>query len=203
MILALTAATGAMTPQVAAQTAVRYTVAPSGNEARYYVREQLARFDFPNDAVGLTSRIEGGISIDEAGAVIADESRFVIDLASLESDSDRRDGFLRRNTLRTAEHPTAVFVPTAFDPVPPLDGNADVTFRIAGNLTIRGVTRPVTWDATARVTDDVVIGEARTSFTFADFEIEKPRVAAVLSVADDIRLEYVFVLMRAEQMDQP
>lgn len=34
-----------------------------------------------------------------------------------------------------------------------------------------------------------------TAFTFADFDIDQPRVPIVLSVADTIKLEYDFTLI--------
>lgn len=196
--LALLLGVSGAVQHAAAQSTIRYAVAPSGNEARYYVREQLARIDFPSDAVGVTNRIEGAVVVTATGAINADASRFEIDLASLASDSDRRDGYVRRNTLQTETHPTAVFVPTAFDGlVFPLPATGPLTFQVTGDLTLRGVTRPVTWDVTATAADGAVTGEARTSFTFGDFELDKPRVASVLSVADEIRLEYTFVLVPA------
>jgi polyisoprenoid-binding protein YceI len=179
-----------------AQELSRWRVAPQQNEARYLVREQLARLDFPNDAVGRTSQVTGGIALDAAGNVVPGESRFVISMAALESDSDRRDNFIRRNTLQTDAHPNAVFVPRSFAGLPfPLPESGTLEFRMTGDLTIRGVTRPATWDVVARVDRGALRGDARTSFTFADFDITKPRVASVLSVADDIRLEYSFFLV--------
>jgi polyisoprenoid-binding protein YceI len=181
-----------------AQGVTRYLVAPQENEARYLVREQLARLNFPNDAVGRTSAVSGGIVVDAHGGIVAAASRFVIDMASLESDSDRRDNYIRRNTLHTDDHPTAIFVPTAFAGLSfPLPASGEVGFRMTGDLTIRGVTRPVTWDATANIDDGAIRGVARTRFTFDEFEIAKPRVASVLSVDDDIRLEYSFFLVAA------
>ena len=46
--------------------ALQLIVAPTGNAVRYRVREQLAGFDFPNDAVGSTTQISGGIALDSA-----------------------------------------------------------------------------------------------------------------------------------------
>lgn len=182
-----------------AQEANRWRVAPQENEARYLVREQLARFDFPNDAVGRTSQVTGGIVLDGQGRVVAGESRFVINMASLESDNDRRDNFVRRNTLQTEEHPNVTFVPRSFTGLPwPLPATGAVQFRMVGDLTIRGVTRPATWDVMAQVSNGALRGEARTQFTFAEFDITKPRVASVLSVADEIRLEYTFFLVPAQ-----
>jgi polyisoprenoid-binding protein YceI len=188
----------AMTAPLAAQEASRWRVAPQENEARYLVREQLARFEFPNDAVGRTSQVTGAIVLDGNGQVVAGESRFVINMASLESDSDRRDNFVRRNTLQTDAHPNVVFVPRSFTGLPwPLPESGAMQFRMTGDLTVRGETRPVTWEVMAQVSNGALRGEARTQFTFADFDITKPRVASVLSVADDIRLEYSFFLVPA------
>ena len=183
-----------------AQTAsiTRLVVAPHGNEARYRVREQLAGIDFPSDAVGATSAVTGGLAFDASGAVVRDQSRFTIDLSTLKTDSDRRDNYVRRNTLQTEQHAQAVFVPTQVRGLRfPLAAAGDVAFQLIGDLTIRGVTRPVTWDVSATISNGSLSGEAKTQFTFADFELTKPRVRSVLSVDDDIRLEYTFFLIPA------
>jgi polyisoprenoid-binding protein YceI len=173
--------------------AVRLVVTPEGNEARYRVREQLAGFDLPNDAVGKTAAVTGALVFDESGSIVSSESEFAIDLTTLVSDQSRRDNYLRRNTLGTAEHPRAVFVPTAAQGLMlPLPSSGDASFQLLGNRTLRGVTRPVTWNVKARFDNGVVSGAAQTKFTFAEFELAKPRLARVLSVDDDIRLEYDF-----------
>ena len=178
--------------------AVRFTVAPHGNEARYLVREQLMGLDLPNDAVGKTTRIEGGLAFTANGSIIKEESRFVIDLATLQSDRDMRDNYLRRRTLQTEQYANAVFVPTEIKHLKlPLPAAGNLSFQLIGDLTIRGVTRPATWRVAAKVANGALSGEARTSFTFADFQLEKPRVRSVLSVEDEIRLEYTFFLVPA------
>jgi polyisoprenoid-binding protein YceI len=181
-----------------ALSAGHYVTAPAGNEARYLVREQLARLEFPNDAVGRTSSVRGAVVIGEDGAIDRSRSRFVVDLVSLRSDNDRRDNYVRRNTLRTYANPEAVFVPTAVSGLSqPLPSAGEHTVRITGDLTINGVTRPTTWEATVRAEGDAFRGTARTEFTFGDFRMTIPRVAAVLSVTDRIRLEYDFHLVPA------
>lgn len=180
---------------------IRLVVAPEGNEARYRVREQLAGFDLPNDAVGKTAAVTGALVLDDKGVIVAPASEFVIDLSTLTSDQARRDNYLRRNTLRTAEHPRAVFVPTAAQGLTfPLPTAGEATFQLTGNLTLRGVTRPVTWDVRAQFASGAVTGVAHTKFTFTEFQIEKPRLARVLSVDDDIRLEYSFRLVEQREM---
>lgn len=170
--------------------------APEGNEARYRVREQLAGLDFPSDAVGVTKGITGGIVLDEQGNVVPAESKFVIDLTTLKSDKERRDRFVQRRTLQTDRFPTAVLVPTALRGVPsPLPAAGPLAFELVGDLTIHGVTRPTTWQVTAVAADGGFTGTASTTFGFPEFDLTKPRVMVVLSVADSIRLEYGFHLV--------
>src|SRR5262245_48432078 len=97
-VLFLAAVALALAGPVAAQNAIRLKTAPEGNEARYRVREQLLNIDFPSDAIGKTSKVEGEISVDGKGAII-DGSKFTIDLASLTSDKQMRDNFIKRRTL--------------------------------------------------------------------------------------------------------
>ena len=171
--------------------------APS--EASYRVREQLAGIAFPNDAVGVTRAVAGRIAFDDDGAV-RDGSTVTVDLASLASDQGRRDNFVRGNTLQTSRHPTATFVPTAvagFAFPPPASGQAEV--EITGDLSIRDVTRAVVWRGVATFDGDAVRLEAATTFTFAEFGLTKPRVASVLSVADEITLEIRLSLARVTE----
>ena len=63
---------------------------------------------------------------------------------------------------------------------------------------MRGVTRPTVWRVSARLDEGRVSGTASTRFVFDDFQMEKPRVRSVLSVADTIALEYDFTLVREE-----
>ena len=141
----------------------------------------------------------GVIAIDDAGKVIGDASRFVIDAATFASDRDRRDNYVRGRLLETAQHPSVVFVPTEARGITlPPSGSGSSAFDLIGDLTVRGVTRPTTWRVTATVANDQVSGNATTKFAFADFQMEKPRVRSVLSVADTIALEYDFRLVREE-----
>jgi polyisoprenoid-binding protein YceI len=180
------------------QESWRYVVAEQGNEARYRVREQLLGFDFPNDAVGVTGRITGVVMVDGEGG-LADGSHIVVDLSALTSDSDRRDNFIRRRTLNTETHPEAVFVPRRVrglaGPLPP---SGEVSFRIEGDMTVREATRAVVWEVVARRAGEAVVGTATTRFPFSHFDLEIPRVRSVLSVDDDIRLEYDFRFVPAD-----
>lgn len=192
----------AAAPAVAAQIeptaarALKLVVAPQGNEARYRVREQLLGVDFPNDAVGVTGGVTGTITFDEQGNLLPAESKIVVDVTRLASDKERRDGYIQRRLLATEQHPTVVLVPHAVKGVKlPLPKSGVVLFELTGDLTVRGVTRPTTWRGEATIDGGRITGQAATVFKFQDFGIEKPKVRSVLSVDDDIKLEYDFTLV--------
>lgn len=180
---------------VPAAPPLRWVVDSAGNEARYRVREQLASFDFPNDAVGATRAITGAIEFDTTGAIVAARSRFVVDLRPLTSDQARRDRYLQRRTLQTDSFPTAVLVPSRIVGLGAIPPSGTATFELIGDLTIRRVTRPTTWSVTARFADGAIAGTATTAFNFTAFSLDVPSVASVLSIDDNIRLEYDFRLV--------
>ncbi|MFL5550928.1 MAG: hypothetical protein ACJ77Q_10685, partial [Gemmatimonadaceae bacterium] len=64
------------------------------------------------------------------------------------------------------------------------------------DLTVHGVTRPTVWKGTAQFANGQVTGSAATAFTFDDIRMEQPRVPVLLSVADTIRLEIGFNLLK-------
>ena len=179
-----------------APAGVHYIVAPDGNEARYRVREQLMHHDLPNDAVGKTTAVTGGIIVAPNGAVDTSASKITIDVTSLKSDQERRDGYVQHRTLETEQYPNVTFVPTSVTGAKlPLGGTAQ-SFDVGGQLTVHGVTRPTVWHVKAKSSGNDVTGSGWTQFTFADVQLAQPRVPVLLSVADTIKLEYDFHFVR-------
>jgi polyisoprenoid-binding protein YceI len=176
--------------KAAPRVALRLTVAPTGSAARYRVREQLVSLDLPNDAVGETKSVTGAIAFDSEGKVLRDASKFTVDAGTFVSDRDRRDRFVRGELLEAQRFPTVTMVPTMVTGVSfPLPTSGSRSVQIAGDLTVRGVTRPTVWKGTAQFSSGNVAVAAATAFTFDDFQIEQPSVPVLLSVADTIRLE--------------
>src|SRR6187402_2004069 len=176
---------------------IRFVIGAAGNEARYRVREVLMGATLPNDAVGVTKTITGTILAYPDGRIVKDSSKIVIHVDSLKSDKDRRDGFLRRRTLETEKFPTVELIPTeirGFNGKLPASG--PVTFQLLGDLVLKGVAHPTVWNVTARAEGNDVAGSASTAFTFKDVGLDQPKVPVVLSVADTIKLEYDFRLVR-------
>ncbi len=191
----VTSSAQAQMPAAPASAALRLKTTSTGNQARYLVKEQLVNVDLPGDAVGRTSAVVGAIAFDSGGRVLPSASRFEVQVSGLTSDRTRRDGYVRGRLLETEQHPTVIFAPTAVrGPQLPLSQSGSQSFELLGNLTVKGVTRPTTWQVNAQFAPDVVTGTSSTAFTFADFQLQQPRVPVLLSVADTIRLEYTFRL---------
>ena len=176
---------------------VELTLVSGANEARYRVREELANVSAPFDAIGKTQQVSGAIVLDKSGKVVPARSKITINLASLTSDESRRDGYVQRRTLETSQFPNAIFTVTEVTGLPAaLPNEGDHTFKLTGDFTIKDVTKPVSWDVTAAFSPQEVTGSANTSITFEQFELDKPSVLIVLSLADTLKLEIDFTATR-------
>jgi polyisoprenoid-binding protein YceI len=175
---------------------VRLEIA-SGSKAEYRVREQLARLNLPNDAVGATESVTGALVIRPDGSFTPD-SRLTVDLRTLKTDEPKRDGFVRQNTLESDRYPNAEFVPRRQKGLTvPLPASGAATFQLVGDMTLHGVTAEQTWDVAASFAADSVTAKATTGFNFAKYKITVPRIFGLLSVEDDIRLELNLKLRRS------
>lgn len=147
-----------------------WTVQP-GSFAGYRVDEVLRG----NHATvtGRTDQVGAEITLD-GGAVTA--ATVTVHMASVHTDQPPRDLYFRSTALSTDEFPTATFALTA--PATLTDGSAEV--RLTGDLTIKGVTQPVTVDAQAGQTAaDAVQVVGSIPLTFADYGVEAPSLGFV------------------------
>ncbi len=177
---------------------LRLVLAPTGNTARFVVREQLLSAELPNDAVGTTNQVTGAVVIRADGSVDTAASQFTVVLDSLHTDKPNRDKYIRERTLQTAQFPTARLMVREVRGLPdPIPANGTLSLTIVGDLTIHGVTRRTTWPAQATVHNGVFTGTASTHIKFGDFNMEQPRLMLVVSIVDDIKLEYDFDLVSA------
>ncbi len=163
----------------------------SASQATVSVREQLVGFSLPSDAVLVATGAKGVFGLRDDGTFTSD-SKISFDLTTLTSDSPQRDGFVKRSVLQTSQFPTAEFVPAkATGLALPLASGGDLTFTLAGMMTIHGVAKDVTFQVKATRTPGQLTARATAepSFTFAQFGMSPPSVPArVVSVVDAIRL---------------
>jgi polyisoprenoid-binding protein YceI len=164
-----------------------------GTTASYRVQEQLAGINFPSEAVGASNVVTGMLYFNTDGSIDSSKSKLEFDLRTLKSDQEMRDGYVQRRTLETDKFPMAVFVPKTVQGLTfPLPGRGQAGFQMTGDLTVHGVTAPVTWSGITTFNRDTVAGRTKTSITFSQFGMMKPALDRLLSVDDKIELEVAF-----------
>jgi polyisoprenoid-binding protein YceI len=172
---------------------VKLVVDPSTSQASYRAHEQLAGRSLPSEAVGTSSSVSGALVLAADSSILADQSQITVDLTSLKSDESRRDNWIKGNTLQISRFPTATFVPREAQGLPsPLPTSGQSTFQLSGDLTVHGVTKPVTWQVTAQFADSTVSGNATTNVKITDFGMTPPKVGPVLGIEDALTLELAF-----------
>lgn len=177
----------------------RFVIVPASSEALYRVGETfLNRGNQFKVAVGSTHGIQGQILVDRAHPRQTRIDPITVDISQLVSDSRRRDREIQSRWLESAKYPTAVFTPTAIDGLPSayVDGQS-IPVRIAGNLRVRDVTKPVTFTGTVTLTGGTLAGKATTSILMTDFGFDPPSIFGVLSAQNQAEIEIQFTAQRA------
>lgn len=146
-------------------------------------------------AVGRTEAVIGNLTFDGSAITTVEVAA---DLTQLKSDESRRDRALQRQSIETNEFPTATFVltsPVAIAEAPAEGSTLNAT--VEGDLTIHGVTRPVSLQLDGQIADGRLVVVGSTTVQFADFDISPPEALAVLSVGNSAVIEMQLVFERA------
>lgn len=158
------------------------------SELGYRVEEVL--FGVSTEGVGRTNQITGSLTIE--GTAVT-QAEFVVDVASISSDESKRDGQFRGRIMSTDEFPEARF--TLTEPIElalePAEG-AQVATTATGELTLRGVTNPVTFELTAQLANGKIGVLGNIPVVFADYSIANPSIGGI-TTEDNGLLEFVLV----------
>ena len=164
----------------------------AGSTAGYRATEVL--FGQTNEAAGRTEDVTGTLVIEGTTAA---EASFEVDLTTLESDEDLRDGQVQNRILETSQFPTATFEltgPIDFGEVP--DDLVEITTEATGELTVHGVTKAVTFDLTARRNGDAIEVTGSIPITWADYDISDPS-GGPAQVEDGGEMEFALTFSKA------
>ena len=145
----------------------------AGSVAGYRVDEQL--FGQSHTAVGRTSKVTGGMVISGTEVTAAD---FTVDMASVRSDTRSRDAQFNGFIMDTTDHPDSSFRLTRaiqLGRVPAVGQTISVP--ATGDLTLRGVTRPVTFTLNAERLDGSIDVNAVIPITYSRWHIPNPSFA--------------------------
>lgn len=177
-----------------------FQIVADQSEATYQVQEEF--FNRPVSIVnpiGRTNAIEGQFQLTISGSQVQlADNQFTVDLRTLTSDESRRDERIRNEWLESNTYPNAVFKATSIENFPADAGEGqDVSFQVTGDMTVREVTKPQTFDVTARLDGNTFSGTATSYLLMRDYGFEPPSVMGILEVADGVTVTVKFTAQEA------
>jgi len=162
--------------------------------AGYRIQELFGGETLKKTATGRTPAVDGTITVQGNQITAVD---ITADLQQLVSDQSRRDNSQKDGGLQTNMFPTATF--TLTEPItlpsPPSEGTtADV--QAVGELTLHGVTRPVTIPLQTSLTNGRINVAGGAPVVLSDFQIEAPDTPFV-SVDDNGSFEVQLAFVKS------
>ena len=191
-----------MVPAILLFVLLLFPTSADGEPKSYAVVAGKSRVTFDatyplGDFSGATAAVTGQLRLDPANIPLGVAGRVSADPGSLKTGNDGRDRDLRK-TLETDRYGEIRFnaeeVKSSF---PSLAEQTDVILRISGVLRIRGVERPITWTARARLEGGRIWVRGETDLTLTDFGITSPK-RFFLAVGDRVRAGFDLRLAPAE-----
>lgn len=155
------------------------------SEAGYRVHEVLNGSDVT--VTGRTDSVTGSATVD--GSAIT-KAEITVQVADIATDSNQRDSYFRDSAMDAAAFPTATFALTepVADAVP--SGSGTTKVEATGNLTLHGVTKPVTATLEVGLNGDGVDISGSIPITFSDYGVQAPNLGFV-KVDDSGAVEFV------------
>ena len=171
-----------------------FAIESSSSQAIFTIDEIL--FGKPNTVVGQTSQVAGQIAINTKDPSQSKIGEIKVDVSALTTDNPLRNQTLRGRILETDDpsNQYATFVASSITGLPSsVTIGQEVSFKISGALTVHGVTKTVTFDATVKaVSEQQITGKAQTTVKYSDFNISVPDVPSVTGLGDTVTLAIDF-----------
>jgi polyisoprenoid-binding protein YceI len=183
---ALGAATVCGTP-ASASALTKYQIVPGKTTASYTVEENDITDNIPHHiVVGKTQHVTGTVLAHAGTPPQVGGINITVDLSSLQTDMALRDHDVGQ-ALETDTYPNATFVSTCAPQLPASysDGQ-NISFQLAGNLTMHGVTNEETFTVTGMLTGNTIAGSATATLYMTDFKVTPPNIAGIVAVRNKV-----------------
>jgi polyisoprenoid-binding protein YceI len=176
---------------------VVYKISQEESQVLFNIFEELR--GAPKDVIGVSNQVAGEIAVDLNDLSTAKAGVFQINARTLVTDDDRRNQAIRNRILNTDQYEFITFTPTQ---ITGLSGSAvpgqTFTFQIAGDLTIRDITKPVVFEVTGQLeSPERLTGTAKTVIQREDFALVVPDLPFIANVSPQVALQIDMVLVPA------
>ncbi|MCQ4085711.1 YceI family protein [Saccharibacillus sp. JS10] len=129
------------------------------------------------------------VNLDDATQM---KGQGAIEIDAIDSGNAQRDEHIKSDDFfQMSKYPQATFTATAFEGLPTEWNEGEVhDFKLEGTLNVKGIEKPVTFDAKASYQDGKLLLSGTTVVTFEDFGLENPHSVVVSTQNDiDVQLE--------------
>ena len=182
-----------------------FAVIPAETMLTYTVTQVLLNEAGRSETVvGRTRQVAGQFTLNYHDPAASSFGQIAANLNTLSSGNPERDEALRSAWLEFARFPLATFLvqevrgfPDDFRPTEPAN------FQLLGDLTLKGVSQPAIWDATATLYLDRLKGTATTFVKLSDFGIPLPGVPGLIQVMDGVTVTLEFTFKMVEPPPPP
>ena len=172
-----------------------FRIVPGETQLVYEVGETFLNQDNRfNLAVGVSTQVEGEVTVDPAAPQNSMIGTVTADISQFQSDNNRRDNAIRDRFLESSKFPIVTFVPTEVVGLPgTYQEGQEIPLTIIGDLTIRDVTRPVTFEASVKLEGNELRGEATTKILMSEFNFGPINIAGILFTEDEAKVSLMLV----------
>lgn len=179
---------------------VLFRITQEQSEARFKIDETLAGNEIV--VTGTTNQIAGDLVLDFTTPANSQVGDIKINVRTLRTDNNFRDDAIRGRILQSsrAEYEFSDFITTDIIGLPDqLNIGETISFQIVGDLTVRDVTKSLTFDAQVTIIDqDTITGFASTVIHYRDFNLSIPQPPNVSFIGEEVTLEIDFTATRVQ-----
>lgn len=174
-----------------------FEIVPAESQARFAINEVLR--GSPKTVIGATDQVSGQLAVDPSDPAATQVGVIQVNARTLATDSNMRDRALKNWILQTNDYEFVTFEPSEVLSMPAsVAVGESFSFQLAGNLTVRDTTVPVTFDVTVTpVSETRLEGMATLTIPYQDLNVSIPDSPSVDTVSDDLTLELEFVAIPA------
>lgn len=161
-----------------------------GSQAPFTLTEELR--GEVRTVVAASSMVLGEIVVDPSEPASMQIGTILVNARDFETDSGNRNRAIRGPILDADSFEFIEFTPTAVTGIDTADDSTIITFAVTGDLLIRDVANPVTFDVTLDMAPDgTVAGEATAVVNRTDWGIGIPSAPGVANVSEEVQLVLV------------
>lgn len=158
-----------------------YRISQEKSTATFTIDEMLRGKPFT--VIGTTNQIAGDIAVS---AEALEVGTITINARTLKTDSTQRDGAIARLILQSEkpENEFITFKPTSVEQI-----GEGMVYRVTGDLTISGITKPAVLDVQMNTSAGTLTGTAEGVLKRSDYNLVIPNIPFVANVPDEFTIK--------------